>query len=62
MAIDSIIKHQTIAIYKSLSKYFDEKMRNTRGKYGLRLISTKIVKKVFESERNNVTATIFSVD
>lgn len=63
VAIDSMVKHQTIAIYKPLtSKYFDEKMRQTRSKYGLRMISTKIVKEVFESERNNLTATIFGID
>jgi len=37
-------------------------MRETRSKYGLRMISTKIVKEVFESERNKLTATIFGVD
>jgi len=63
VAIDSVVKHQTIAIYKPLtSLYFDEKMRETRSKYGLRMISTKIVKEVFESERNKLTATIFGVD
>lgn len=63
VAIDATIKHQSVAIYKTFtSKYFDEKMRNTRGKYGLKLISTKIVKKAFEEERNNLTATIFGVD
>lgn len=63
VAIDSMVKHQTIAIYKPLtSKYFDQKMRETRSKYGLRMISTKIVKEVFESERNNLTATIFGID
>ncbi len=63
VAIDAAIKHQTIAIYKPLtSKYFDEKMRATRSKYGLRMISTKKVKEVFEAERNNLTATIFGMD
>ena len=48
VAIAGMIKHQAIAIYKPFtSKYFDEKMRNTRGKYGLRMISTKIVKEIF---------------
>ena len=63
VAIDSMVKHQTIAIYKPLtSKYFDEKMRQTRSKYGLQMISTKMVKQVFESEKNNLTATIFGID
>lgn len=63
VAIDSMVKHQTIAIYKTLtSKYFDEKMQVTRGKYGLRMISAKLVKEVFESEKDNLTATIFGID
>jgi KDO2-lipid IV(A) lauroyltransferase len=63
VAIDSLIKHKTIGIYKPLSnKYFDRKMRNTRSKYGLYMISTKIVKQVYEEEKNNLTATIFAID
>ncbi len=49
VAIDQAVKHQSIAIYKPLSnKFFDEKMRATRGKYGLEMISIKEVKPVFE--------------
>lgn len=63
VAIDEIIRHQTIGIYKPLtSKFFDEKMRLTRSKFGLRMISTKVVKKVFEDEKENLTATIFATD
>jgi Kdo2-lipid IVA lauroyltransferase/acyltransferase len=63
VAVDSMIKHQAVGIYKPLSNlYFDEKMRNTRSKYGLRMISTKDVKKVFEEDRNKLTATIFAID
>ncbi|MEK6782933.1 MAG: lysophospholipid acyltransferase family protein [Bacteroidota bacterium] len=63
VAIDFQIKHQAIAIYKPFtSKYFDLKVKGTRSKYGLRMISTKIVKETFESERNNLTATIFGTD
>jgi Kdo2-lipid IVA lauroyltransferase/acyltransferase len=63
VAIDEIIKHQSIGIYLPLTnKFFDEKMRRTRSKFGLRMISTKIVKQVFEEEKNNLTATIFAID
>ncbi|MBK5279951.1 MAG: lysophospholipid acyltransferase family protein [Bacteroidia bacterium] len=63
VAIASMIKHRAIGIYKPFtSKYFDEKMRVTRSKYGLWMISTKIVKQVFDSEKNNLTATIFGID
>jgi KDO2-lipid IV(A) lauroyltransferase len=63
VGIDALIKHKTIGIYKPLSnKYFDEKMRTTRSKYGLYMISTKIVKRVFDEEINRPTATIFAID
>jgi len=63
VAVDALIKHKAIGIYKPLSnKYFDKKMRQTRSKYGLYMISTKIVKQVFEEEINNLTATIFAID
>src|SRR6187551_377081 len=63
VGIDAPIKHDTIAIYKPLSNlFFDAKMRETRGKYGLRMISTKIVKSVFEEDSDNLTATIFGID
>ncbi len=63
VAVDALIKHKAIGIYKPLSnKYFDKKMRDTRSKYGLYMISTKIVKQVFEEEVKNLTATIFAID
>lgn len=63
VAIDDAVKHQTIGIYKPLTnKFFDDKMKKTRSKYGLRMISTKIVSTVFEEEKNNLTATIFATD
>jgi Kdo2-lipid IVA lauroyltransferase/acyltransferase len=63
VGIDAPIKHHTIAIYKPLSNlFFDAKMRETRGKYGLRMISTKIVKSVFAEDDDNLTATIFGID
>jgi KDO2-lipid IV(A) lauroyltransferase len=63
VAVNALIKHKAIAIYKPLSNlYFDKKMRETRSKYGLYMISTKIVKQIFEQEANNLTATIFAID
>ena len=63
VAIDTLIKHKTIGIYKPLTnKYFDAKMRNTRSRFGVYMISTKIVKQVYEEEKNNLTATIFAID
>lgn len=63
VAIDQAVKHQSIAIYKPLSnKFFDEKMRATRGKYGLEMISIKEVKPVFEKYQSKLTLTIFGTD
>lgn len=63
VAIDELIKHKSIGIYKPLTnKYFDAKMQSTRSRYGLKMISTKKVAASFESEMNQVTATIFAID
>ncbi len=63
VAVDAAIKHETIAFYKPLSnKFFDEKMRLTRGKYGLQMISTKNVKQCFEESKSKLTVTIFGAD
>jgi KDO2-lipid IV(A) lauroyltransferase len=63
VAVDALIKHKTVGIYKPLSnKYFDGKMRGTRSKYGLEMISTKEVKPFFDTHINVLTATIFGID
>ena len=63
VAVDGIIKHKTAGIYKPLSnKYFDEKMRVTRSKYGLNMIPTKAVKRFLDDNINTPTATIFGAD
>lgn len=63
VAIDSAIKHNSIAIYKPLSnQFFDVKMRATRGKYGLRMIAIKDVKKVFDETQHEVSTFIFGTD
>jgi KDO2-lipid IV(A) lauroyltransferase len=62
VAIDSEIKHQTVALYKTLNnKFFDEKMRTSRGKYGLKMISTRLAKEEFE-RTNGLKAVIFGFD
>ena len=63
VAVHKFIKHQPVGIYKPLSsRFFDRKMQETRGKFGLRMISTKIVKSYFEESKNSLTATIFAID
>ena len=63
LAIDGFMKHQGAAIYLLLSDpYFDNKMKESRGRYGLKMISTRAVKPYFEENKGNLTASIFLVD
>ncbi len=63
MVIDADIKHDTIAIYKPLnSKFFDEKMRGTRSKFGLKMIPTYAVKKMMADGIKECYAMIFGYD
>lgn len=61
--MDCQVKHQAIAIYKSLSnKFFDEKVLKSRSNFGLKMISTKRVTEIFDNKKNDITATIFAID
>lgn len=63
VAIAAGIQHNAIAIYKPLTnKFFDTRMQQTRSRYGLRMISTKIVKEVFSEAKDKPTAFIFGID
>lgn len=62
VAIDAEIKHQTVALYKRLANpFFDEKMRATRGKYGLKMVATKEAKEEFQ-RKDGIKAIIFGFD
>ena len=61
--IQSHIKHATIGIYKPLNnKFFDEKMRNSRSKFGLKMIPTYVVKKLLADGIKECFAMIFAYD
>lgn len=63
VVVASVMKHKAVAIYKPLtSAYFDERMKATRGKFGLHMVSTKKVNEYFQAEASNLTATIFGID
>lgn len=63
VAIPGLIEHSAVALYKPLtSAYFEQRMRESRGKFGLQLISTKKAKEFFEAVSPKATATIFGVD
>lgn len=62
VAIDAPIKHKAVALYKPLSnKFFDEKMRSSRSKYGLEMISTKAAREEFE-KTDHLRVIILGVD
>lgn len=63
VAVDAVIHHQAVGIYSPLTNpYFDSMMRQTRSRFGLKIIPVKRVKAFFETERSNLTMTIFGSD
>jgi KDO2-lipid IV(A) lauroyltransferase len=63
VGFDALIKHNAVGIYKPLTnKYFDEKMRKTRSKYGLFMLSSKLVKSFFDTNINKLNAVVFAID
>lgn len=63
VTVAAAMKHKTIALYKPLSSmFFDKKMRETRGKYGLNLVSTKKVKELFTEMIKEPSMVIFATD
>ena len=62
-AIPIAFNHEMYAIYKPLSnKFFDEKMRKSRGRFGLKLIAMKNAKKQFQEKSTFNKAIIFGSD
>lgn len=63
VAIDQYMGHQAIGIYQPLTnKFFDEKMRSSRSRYGLLMISTRRIAEVYEEMKNQLIAVIYAVD
>jgi Kdo2-lipid IVA lauroyltransferase/acyltransferase len=57
------ISHKCLALYKPLKNaWFDKKMRESRGRFGLHMWPIKETKKMFEHEAANLTAAIFGMD
>lgn len=56
-------EHELFAIYKPLSnKFFDKKIKNSREKFGLRMISMKETKNYFQKNNEKPRAIIFGSD
>ena len=57
------MEHQAVALYKPLAnKWFDEKMRKTRGKFGLQLVPIQNTREFFDAPKGKQTGTIFGMD
>ncbi len=62
VGLDAHIEHQSVAIYHRLgNKFMNEKVLQSRSKYGLKMISRQEVKQFFAQEHEMV-ATIFGAD
>jgi KDO2-lipid IV(A) lauroyltransferase len=56
-------KHRLMGIYKRLSNaYFDEKMRTTRGKFGLELVSTIETADWLHRNQSDLFVAVFAID
>jgi KDO2-lipid IV(A) lauroyltransferase len=63
LSMDLALKHQCRGIYKPLTnKFFDARIKETRGRFGMQLIGNREVKERFENEAHVCTATIFAID
>lgn len=66
VAVDQKVKHQTYGVYTPLSNQFmDTKMKDSRGKYGLKMIPGKKVKPVIEdamSQKTDPVGVILATD
>ena len=63
MGFDMHTPHQAIGIYSPMSDiFFDKKMGKSRTKYGVEIITKKLVPRSFVSNKNKLTMTIFGAD
>jgi Kdo2-lipid IVA lauroyltransferase/acyltransferase len=57
------IPHKCLALYKPLTnKWFDKKMQQSRGRFGLHMWPIQQSKEMFEAEKANTTISIFGMD
>jgi KDO2-lipid IV(A) lauroyltransferase len=62
LALNMEIKHQAVVIYRQLkNKFFDEKVKSSRSKFGLYLTSTKIAMRAFQKSEG-LSAVTFAFD
>lgn len=62
LALNIEIKHQAVVIYRQLkNKFFDERVKSSRSKFGLILTSTKIAMRAFQ-KADDLSAVTFAFD
>ena len=60
---DAQVKHHMVGIYTPMSnKFFDNKFLKSRQRFGLEMISKKLVKEGFEEKKEVLTGTLFATD
>jgi KDO2-lipid IV(A) lauroyltransferase len=63
LGIGMELEHTVVGIYKPLSnKFFDEKMKKSRQRFGLKLAPMKKVKQFMEEDYGNPKGVIFAID
>ena len=61
--IDSQVPHDSVALYSKLSNaFFDDKMKSSRSKFGLRMVTTKDSFTYFKEKHDVPRMTIFGAD
>lgn len=61
--IDQSIKHKAVALFTPLSNAFmNAKIKNSRSKYGLKMLSIHEIRETLASSSDEITATIFGSD
>jgi Kdo2-lipid IVA lauroyltransferase/acyltransferase len=62
-AVDLVIKHQTTAVYRPLNNaFFDQKIRESRSRMGLQLVSMYDIKAFFENGMKTPNAVVMAMD
>lgn len=63
MAAASHLDHTVVGIYKKLSNpFFDEKMRESRGKFGMKLVPTRELKERLPELQKEASAYVYAID
>lgn len=61
--LSTYVKHHIIGIYAPLSNaFFNDKVLKSRSKFGMEMLSKKVVKEGFEKYKDELTTTIFATD